>query len=72
MNESTSCRETTVFSIAAHVIHNLFLKICSLFRKILIMRLKISMASFSLSSYSKKMRWGRGCDQLKMLITFTI
>ena len=35
-------------------------KICSLFGQIWIMYLKCSRASFSLSSYSKKMRWRRG------------
>ena len=47
-----------VFSIAAQVFSNLFLKICPLFGQILI---TCSRASFSLSSYSEKMRWGRGC-----------
>ena len=54
-----------VFSIAAHVVRNLFLKICPLFGQILITCVKCSRASFLPSSYSEKMRWGRGC-------TFTI
>ena len=44
-------------SISGHVLRNLFRKICSLFRQILITFLKCSRASFSLSSFSKKMRW---------------
>ena len=52
---------TYIFSIAVHVFRNLFLKICPLFGQILIACLKCLRASFSPSSYSKKMRWGRGC-----------
>ena len=37
-------------------------KICPLCGKILITFLKCSRASFSPSSYSEKIRWGRGCE----------
>ena len=58
---TTFSRESVdVFSIAAQVFSNSFLKICPLFGQILITCLKCFMASFSLSSYSKKMHWGRG------------
>ena len=50
-----------IFSIAVHVFRNLFLKICPLFGQILIACLKCSRASFSPSSHSEKMHWGRGC-----------
>ena len=56
-----SCKTGYVFSIAAHVFRNLFLKLCPLFEQILITCLKCSRASFLPSSYSEKMRWGRGC-----------
>ena len=49
-----------VFIIAGQVFPNLFLKICPLFGQILITCMKCSRASFSLSSYSEKMCWGRG------------
>ena len=49
-----------VFSIAAQVFRNFFLKICPLFGQILITCLKCSRASFLPSSCSEKMRWGRG------------
>ena len=49
-----------VFSITAHIFLNLFIKICPLFEQIFITCLKCSRASFSLSSCSKKMHWGRG------------
>ena len=49
-----------IFSIALHVFSNSFWKICPLFGQILITCLKCFRASFSLSSYSEKMRWGRG------------
>ena len=48
------------FSIAAYIFRNLFWKICPLFGKKLITCLKCFRVSFSLFSYSKKMRWGRG------------
>ena len=48
-----------MFSIAVHIFRNLFCKICPLFGQILIKCLECSRASFSLYSYSKKMRWGR-------------
>ena len=58
----TFSRESVdVFSIAAQVFSNLFLKTCPPFRQNLITCLKCSRASFSLSSYSEKMRLGRGC-----------
>ena len=44
-------------SISGHVLRNLFWKICSLFRQIPITFLKCSRASFSPSSFSKKMPW---------------
>ena len=50
------------FSNAVHIFRNLFWKICPLFGKILITCLKCSRASFSPSSYSEKMRWGRGWE----------
>ena len=53
-------RPAYIFSIAGHVFRNLFLKMCPLFGQILITCLKCSRASFSPSSYSEKMRWGRG------------
>ena len=49
-----------VFSIAAHVFPNLFIKIWPLFGQILITCLKCSRASFSISSCSEKMHWGGG------------
>ena len=48
-----------VFSIAAHVFINLFIKIWPLFGQILITCLKCSRDSFSISSFSEKMHWGR-------------
>ena len=42
---------------------NLFLKIYPLFGQIVITCLKCSRASFCPSSYSEKMRWGRGCKK---------
>ena len=54
-----------VFSIASHVFRNLFLKMCPLFGQIWITCLKCSRASFSPSSYSEKMRWGRGWGAMK-------
>ena len=48
-----------MFSIAVHIFRNLFCKVCPLFGQILIKCLECSRASFSLYSYSKKMRWGR-------------
>ena len=51
------------FNIAVHIFRNLFWKICLLFRQIFITCLKCSRASFSLFSYSGKMRWGRGCPK---------
>ena len=50
-----------VFSITVHAFRNLFLKIYPLFGQTLITYLKCSRASFLPSSYSEKMRWGRGC-----------
>ena len=44
-------------SISGHVLRNLFWKICSLFRQIPITFLKCSRASFSPSSFIKKMPW---------------
>ena len=60
-----------VFIIAAHVFRDLFLKIFPLFDQILITCVKCSRASFSPSSYSEKMRWGRGCLKMKKLLTLT-
>ena len=60
--QTCCCESLDVFSIAAQVFSNLFFKICPLFGQILITCLKCSRASFPLSSYSKKMRWGRGCE----------
>ena len=60
LTKHTNREWVDVFSIAAQVFSNLFLKICPLFGQILIACLKCSRASFSLSSYSEKMRWGRG------------
>ena len=45
-----------VLSIIAHEFRNLFWKICSPFGQILITSLRYSRASFSSSSYRKKMR----------------
>ena len=50
-----------IFNIAVHVFGNIFWKICPLFGQILIRCLECFRASFSLSSYSEKMCWGRGC-----------
>ena len=49
-----------VFSIAAHVFPNLFIKIWPLFGQILITCLKCSRASSSISSCSEKMHWRGG------------
>ena len=60
LNVLISSRKTAdVFSIATHVLCDLFLKICPLFGKILITCLKCSRVSFSLFSYSKKYELGR-------------
>ena len=61
LNLKTVSREPDyVFRNTVHVFANLFLKIRPLFGQILITCLKCSRAFFSLSSYSEKMRWGRG------------
>ena len=49
-----------IFSFPVHVFRILFWRICPLFEQILVTCLKCSRASFSPSSYSEKMRWGRG------------
>ena len=62
LNVLTSCCDSAdIFINAVHVFRNLFWRICRLFEQILITCLKCSRASFSSSSYSEKMRWGRGC-----------
>ena len=48
------------FTVIVHTFRNLFWKICHLFRQILITCLKCSRVSFSLFSYSEKMRQGPG------------
>ena len=48
-----------IFSIAVHVFHNFFRKICPLSEQILITCLKCSRASFLFSSYSKKAHCGQ-------------
>ena len=53
--------------MAVHVFRNLFWKISYLFSQILITCLYCSRASFSPSSYSKKMHLERGCVQLTKL-----
>ena len=50
------------FNITAHVFYSLFLRICPLFGQTLITCVKCSRASFSHSSCSEKMHWGRGCS----------
>ena len=55
-----------IFSIAFHVVRNLFWKICPLFGQILVKCLKCSRTSFSPSSYSKKMSWERRCKHSLM------
>ena len=60
LNVQTSSRKIVdIFSIAVHVLGNLFWKICPLFGQILITCLKCSRASFSTSSYNEKICWGR-------------
>ena len=49
-----------VFSSSALVCANLYLKICPLLGQILITCLNCFSTSFLLSSYDKKIRWGRG------------
>ena len=60
---NSKLESTYIFSIAVHLFRNLFLKICPLFGQILIMCLKCSRASFSPSSYSKKMALGTRLSQ---------
>ena len=50
-----------IFSITVKVFRNLFWKTCHQFWQILITCLTCPRASFLPSSYSEKMRWGRGC-----------
>ena len=61
--KSPICIANTVniFSMAAHVFCNLFLKTCLLFRQILITCFKCSRVSFSPYSYSEKVGWNIIC-----------
>ena len=70
--QASSCKTADIFSIAVHVFHNLFWKIFILLGQILITCLKSSRTSFLLSSYSKKMRWGRGSKYLSILLKLHI
>ena len=53
-----------VFSIAVHVFCNIFLKICPLFGKILMICFKSSWTSFLPFSYWEKMRWEQRWEKI--------
>ena len=59
----SSSNSDIIFSITVHAFRNLLWIICPLFGQIL------ARASFSPSSYSEKIRWGRGCKILLLNIS---